>query len=187
MCRCKARVTRHAEHILPKLRAALSLACDAARAAAGGGAAAAYEACANVVAAYEVIFDSPHVGKVTPPPPLMAHYVFLWSYLFPCVARLTFLISGVGRDCHILHLPHDHALPAACPASSPRRRRSPAQTRAVLPVRACPRSTAKHTTPIARHNTSTAPCCHRNLTACSFMDRLLSPPTRSCAHWQASA
>ena len=39
---------------------------------------------------------------------------------------------------------------------------------------------------IARHNTNTAPCCHHNLTACSCTAPLLSPPTRSCEHWQVS-
>ncbi len=68
MCRCKARVIRHAEHLLPKMKAVLSHATNSIRAEGSGGkdsaASDGYEACANVVASYEVIIESPHVGKV---------------------------------------------------------------------------------------------------------------------------
>ena len=64
MCRCKSRVTRHAEHLLPKMKAVLSIATDAARSGSSSAASDGYEAVANVVASYEVIVESPHVGKV---------------------------------------------------------------------------------------------------------------------------
>ncbi len=66
MCRCKSRVTRHAEHLLPKLKMALSVTADAARSNSSSSTAvsAGFEACANVVASYEVIVESPHAGKV---------------------------------------------------------------------------------------------------------------------------
>jgi hypothetical protein len=51
--------------VLPKLKAALSHSTTAAR---GGGSSsdvsAAHEACANIVAAHEVVVQSPHFGKV---------------------------------------------------------------------------------------------------------------------------
>jgi hypothetical protein len=73
MCRCKARVIRHAEHLLPKLKLLLCIASDAARGGSSSSSSSSsssaladgYESCASAVASYEVIIESPHVGKVT--------------------------------------------------------------------------------------------------------------------------